>query len=399
MASRHPPRTLFQVAGTVHTVSMEIAGGLYRELCEVPAWDEILGSGGRAALSATLLDTSVRLHTYAGSRGWNIPPEFAAKEVKVVAHAAPDRFAFAYFHPLSRPHVQPGREGIAKVPPMHVVGRTVLRFGLLEGDAVVNAARAVFDPQTSDVPLSFHANGSQADELALVLNEVELRAFGGGGDLMQTSMDVMAREAAGVVVVKRGLHGAEVFTADGKAVHVPAYRSGSVFKIGTGDVFSAAFAFHWGEAGLPPHVAADRASRAVASYAKTRCLPPPRDEHARRVDVPAGWRVLLLGEPGTLGRRWMLEESRHLLRELGLEVSCPGLDGASPPSFAISLLLTETLSSTEVEAVIAEPPGRRPLIVFTETASAADVCLPGVAVVSDYATALYLCGWGPPVPF
>ena len=43
---------------------MEIAGGVYRELCCIPKWDAIFGSGGRAAAAVASLSPDSVLHTY-----------------------------------------------------------------------------------------------------------------------------------------------------------------------------------------------------------------------------------------------------------------------------------------------------------------------------------------------
>ena len=70
-------------------------------------------------------------------------------------------------------------------------------------------------------------------------------------EVVPPSADVVPfLHAADVVVVKRGCSGATVHRPGRDPVAVPAYRSARVFKIGSGDVFSAAFAHHWGERGL-----------------------------------------------------------------------------------------------------------------------------------------------------
>src|SRR3546814_15505823 len=81
--------------------------------------------------------------------------------------------AFDYFHPLSTPGISPVPGRLEPLPPIHVEGEVVLRFGMLEGDAIVKADRAVYDPQSAFSTPRFTDNGSQANHLAIVLNRVE----------------------------------------------------------------------------------------------------------------------------------------------------------------------------------------------------------------------------------
>lgn len=140
-----------------------------------------------------------------------------------------------------------------------------------------------------------------------------------------------------MVVVKRGCSGATVHRPGRDPVAVPAYRSARVFKIGSGDVFSAAFAHHWGERGLDAAAAADLASRAVHHFVDTRSLPlPAAADLADQALAPVG------GEPGRvylaapffhIAQRWLVEEARDRLHALGASVFSPLHDvgtGAAP---------------------------------------------------------------------
>ena len=376
-------------------VVMDIAGGLYRELCEMPHWNAVYGSGGRAAAALANGTREVRLHTYVAEAHAGEADRLRARGVEIIARPTGKAVVFAYFHPLSRPHLQPSADSLARQPPLHVNADVVLRFGLVEGDAVIKARRAVFDPQTARRSASFSANGSRAADLALVLNEGELRALAGQDDLQAAAAVALSREAASVLVLKQGVRGAQVFMADGSVAHIPAYQSLEVFKIGTGDVFSAVFAWEWGETGLPPAEAADRASRAVAAYAESRELPPPgRDGRAPVGAGPPRGVVLLLGRADSLGRRFVLEEARFGLSELGLEVNCPGLswtrtgDVASP---AAVLAIAEALSDAEISGLATKYPGL-PFVVLQQPQAAA-APKAGMTFTADFATALYKVAW------
>ncbi|WP_236960205.1 PfkB family carbohydrate kinase [Methylobacterium durans] len=252
---------------------MIIAGGCYLEVCTVPRWRRLFGSGGRAAAAVGRLSPGTVLHTYA-HRTWvpDVVSSLHAFGVTASVRPIDQRISFSYFHPLSPALLEPA-EPTAQAP-LAVSGDIVLRFGFVEGDAVVEARRAVHDPQTGQAAQAFRANGSRAETLAVVLNQGEAEvATGAAGDDVGAAL--LAAHRADVVVVKRGCEGARVFRAQGAPADIPAYRSERVFKIGSGDVFSAAFAHHWGERGLEPAAAADLASRHVAHFVDYHALPLP----------------------------------------------------------------------------------------------------------------------------
>lgn len=375
---------------------MDIAGGLYRELCEAPFWDAVYGSGGRAAAAVLELSSDVRLHTYVSAAHQGDVDRLRERGVEVNPTRATTTVVFAYFHPLSRPHLQPAASQVRKEPTIEVEAHTVLRFGMIEGEARVRAKRAVFDPQTAREASSFRANGSRAESLALVLNEGELRALSRQDDLQAAARAALLQEGAEALVVKRGIRGAIVFAASGGIDEIPAYRSDEVFKIGTGDVFSAHFAYWWGDVGRAAAEAADRASRAVAAYAETRALPPPdRGRREPRRLLRETGQVLLLGQADTLGRRYVLEEARFALRELGLEVTSPALEPrgtASAESFNAVLVVAEAMPTVDA-AELARLAAGRPVVIFREPSAAPAPSVAALMEVSDFTTALYEAAW------
>ena len=187
------------------------------------------------------------LHTYVYS-GWLRDVEASMRACGVATAATPiaEAIRFSYFHPLSPPALTPS--GPTPRQPLSVAGSAVLRFGFVEGDAIVSAGRAVYDPQGGDLA-PFQANGSGADALAIVLNQEEAEAIAGqagpaAGEIVRQS------QGADVVVVKRGCSGAWVHQAALPPASIAAYPSERVFKIGSGDVFSAVFAHYWAERAL-----------------------------------------------------------------------------------------------------------------------------------------------------
>jgi hypothetical protein len=375
-----------------------IAGGLYREVCEVPPWNAVFGSGGRAAAAISTRSPGSILHTYASASDAAAIATLEALGLTICVAPSPASIAFAYFHPLSKPHIQPPPETVPTLPPLQVSGDTVLRFGMIEGEAIVNARRAVYDPQGDGPSKRFAGNGSRAEELALVLNELELRTLAGKQDLSEAAASIFEDEGAAAIIAKGGAQGATIFLPGQAPGHVPAYRSEKVFKIGTGDVFSAIFAQRWGEEGQPPQDAADFASRCVASYCSTRQLPLLEESIGDL--VPVGYHhpgsVLLEGSVNTLGRRYVMEEARFRLRELGVLVISPALTSSPDEvtqALPVALLLiadgTEGLAVRRARAAIEE--GQVVVILAEEevdTLSELDA-----VITDDFVSALYFACW------
>lgn len=382
---------------------MDIVGGLYHEICDFPPWRAIRGSGGRAAwVLADKVET--RLHCYATRAEEAAIEELRSHGVTVNVHGTALSTAFAYFHGLSTPHIEPAPDSRTPAEAFKVVGSTILRFGLLEGDPIIKATgRAIYDPQTANDPAPFHANGSTAEEWALVVNERELEVMGGGGTLQAAAARVHAQQGASVVVAKCGPTGAQVFVRDAdRPTLVPAYASEQVFKIGTGDVFSAAFALYWGERGLAADQAADRASRAVSDYCEDPLGRFPDDQRKERLSVPIGTTapIILLGAGDTLGQRYVLEEVRFRLRELNVVVNAPALDHTTPDEDARVVLVIADGARDEVwdeaDALVAS--GARRIILIQDSDLESFRRMAEDKTTSDFTTAVYWAVWAAQIP-
>ncbi|AQY66456.1 carbohydrate kinase family protein [Pseudomonas veronii] len=375
---------------------MHIAGGLYRELCDIPFWDATLGSGGRAAVAIAGKCPSVELHTYASSADKPTLVALRSQGIKLNISLRPSPIAFAYFHSLSVPHVQPVYSDIERQASITVTGDAVLRFGFLEGDAVVIANKAVYDPQTWRNPAAFTANGSKANELALVLNELELQHASGITELEQAAEHLIRVQDAAVVVVKRGTRGASVYERSGQVSYVPAYRSSTVFKIGTGDVFSALFALHWAERGLCAAKAADLASRSVSMYCATRTYDFNKRVmlELQPVSSAVGAVIHLEGSAQSLGQRFALEEARYALGQLGMEVYCPELEVDSSVRNADAVLvIDDDLREDALSRIALAYTSAIPVVTLHERISTKLSIPESTWITDDFTTAMYLAAW------
>jgi len=207
--------------------TLAVAGGVYRERCATPYWDEVFGSGGRAASSLAQANIPVELHAYSD----------AMTKESMTARAALEGFQFRptdieqsvtfdYLHGLDTPRISAHE----KAPAIEVSAAHVVRFGMLEGDVIVRAEKAVYDPQSVRCPEFFAANGSHATALALVLNRSEAINLTGlpNASVPELARALRAREAQ-VVVIKMGAWGA--FVSEGKKhEQIPAYLSSKVWR-------------------------------------------------------------------------------------------------------------------------------------------------------------------------
>jgi hypothetical protein len=370
---------------------MIVVGGCYRELCEQPYWNETLGSGGRAAAVIAAHSNDVHLRTYfRPSRQLDL---YTLQAHGVVVEASPrdQDIAFAYLHPLGEPCRLPRH--IVRCGDIRVEGSSVLRFGFVEGDAIVNAEQAVYDPQSA-TPVLFCSNGSRAERLAIVLNQVELNELGGSSDMSEAAQRLLRHDRAEAVIVKCGARGAWVYTAAAYPHFVPAFRSKRVFKIGTGDVFSGVFAYHWCERRESALQAALAASKAVSFYAETRSLKIAPDERqpVRSTNV----RVSVVSFGVTLSDRWLREEARLALISLGAELvelpSSPWNPGMEIDSV---LVLADGDPQSSVDFIKKARSARVPAVVFSEKAGPSWSESADVFCSDDFSTAIYNAFWVP----
>src|SRR4051794_38301486 len=114
-----------------------IVGGVYHERCVQPQWDHLYGSGGRAA-AALSSATQARLITWiddaSRSRLQTLADGFG---FELQAEREPVTPSFDYVHPLSVPVISPAPHLVATGSSLRADNDVLLRFGMLQGDAVV----------------------------------------------------------------------------------------------------------------------------------------------------------------------------------------------------------------------------------------------------------------------
>lgn len=400
-------------------MTLHVVGGVYREYCVHPRWNELYGSAGRAALAIGALGTSVALHSYMNDEALQVFLEKGVwlDDFKIVHTKVADIVSFTYFHDMAVPDIW----GVPERPhsALALTEKNVVRFGMLEGDAIVHAEWAVYDPQNGRNGRPFRENGSTAKHLALVLNALEAGHMAGmpGRHPSETAPELARQQGAEVVVVKMGPEGAYVWTSAGTA-QVPAYRTSRVWKIGSGDCFVAHFANAWLQEGKTPAEAAKVASLATAFYCETQGFPTKANlaqQSFPAVDLSDSHRqgvsriVYLAGPFFDLAQVWMVQQTRTNLQNLGLRVFSPYHDiglGSAEDVVAkdlkgiresdLVLAITDGLDPGTIYEIGHARALKKPVVVYSERHRGESLKMmegSGCTICEDYTTALYVTLW------
>jgi len=400
-------------------MAIHVVGGVYREYCVHPRWNDIFGSAGRAALAISTVGTDVVLHSYMDATAVTSMAEKGAwlGHFQMAPTTVPAGVGFRYLHDMATPAIY----GVPKVKhaAIELAQEKVVRFGMLEGDAVVDAEWAVYDPQNVREGRPFPENGSKAKHLAIVLNAWEAAFMSGlaDGQPSQAAPIIAAQQGAEVVVIKMGPRGAFVWTAAG-TVQVPAFRTSKVWKIGSGDCFVAHFANAWMHEGRTPGEAADIASRATAYYCETQGL-PIKEALASAAPTPitlspgylAGETrsIYLAGPFFDLAQIWMVEQARENLTEMGLKVFSPyhdiGLGSADDvvskdlqaiDEVDLVFAITDGLDAGTVYEIGYARAHNKPVVVYSERHRGESLKMmegSDCVLCYDYTTAIYTALW------
>ncbi|WP_371435202.1 PfkB family carbohydrate kinase [Polaromonas sp.] len=328
-----------------------------------------------------------------------------------------ESLGFRYVHDSSNPDISPSP--LPCEEPIRLAAQKVVRFGMLEGDAIVDADMAVYDPQSPNGPVPFSENGSKARRLAIVLNssEAKLLAKTSTESVEDCARTIAHLEGAEVVIIKQGPLGAFVWD-QGKSELIPAYLTSTVWKIGSGDCFVAHFAYGWMAKGESAAAAAAKASKATAYYCQYQALPAPvqLDGFNPEPLLPSaaylngGNRHLYLAGPFfDLPQIWMIEEALRNLRELGFKVFSPFHDVGMGSAKDIAHQDLKALDKSDIVFAIADGVDagtmfevgyarakKIPVIVYSERESEENLKMPegtDCTICDNYTTALYKTLW------
>ncbi len=314
-----------------------VIGGAYGEACAYPSRQVYRGSGGRAAAILSSLGATITLTTAIG-------PQLKAKFESIAANLSytldaksrSEDIWFRYRHPLGGPTLYPAspQQLIWDQP---VQTELALVFGMIEGRPTVHAKRAVYDPQDGTKSQHFTSNGSTAEDLALVVSYSEGKALTAESDPEVMAKKLLCLPNVSAVVIKCGPQGALVMTSSEHG-WVRAFPTKRVYKIGSGDAFSAAFAFAWLLHGQDALSAAWFASRTAAEYVESaldkfdsmQIAAIQAESQAMSIkfgkagprSIPTS-QIYLAGPFFNTAQQWLIDEVRDSLTDMGFNVFSP----------------------------------------------------------------------------
>lgn len=302
---------------------LTIIGGTYFELCEDPNSYELYGSGLRAAAALSQVETNIDFVSCIGRDEKRLAESICNTfNIKPHLSIADDTALFFYRHPLSPPICNP--QVIKRTIIKDVNATNILYYGMIDADVNVSGDYVVYDPQNG---VSFKDTGSSAKHLALILNKKEALQLSGAqsnADLESIGKSLLSSEKAEVVVIKNGARGALVIYSYG-IFEIPVFETSLVWPIGSGDMFSAIFAWRWISKREQPEIAARIASLYTAQFCETRALPVTNTLPQNR-PLPAllqQKKVYLAGPFFNIAERWLIGELRRVLIEFGNTVFSP----------------------------------------------------------------------------
>lgn len=409
-------------------MNLNIVGGCYLEICDWPNVLELLGSAGRAAKVVSQLSNSidVTLHTMIDpNRRFELEQQFVFSKCRFEITDAYFTPTFRYTHPLAVPSISPERclhNPKVNYKAKDLAGESALVFGMIEAEPQVNAEIVVYDPQNAINPKLFSETGSQAKQLALVLNHYEAssaytRLTGNKlSDVDELAKWLMNNETADVIVIKCGKHGAYVRCADSVQGWVTPFQTKAVYPIGSGDTFAASFYFYWVSKKMPAFEAAERASAVTAFYCETKTytddlslneyitnLLPYRPKQQK------GFKVYLAGPFFTVAQMWLINEAKRCIEDVNMEVFSPyhdvGVGTAEQVVWhdvngilecdVVYALFDEHDPGTLFEVGMAIQAGKK-VIILSENSTSEHLKMyegTGCLIFKDFATSIYALGW------
>lgn len=398
-----------------------VVGGAYSERCTRPYWNEVYGSGGRAASAIATMGVRVELHTCADAATEDVLKDRGAIEGFTVCacnYETGGGIEFDYAHPLAVPVIR-GQKSSPEA--LRVSAERIVQYGMIEAEAIVDADYAVYDPQNANCPTQFGEGGSSARHLALVLNSREAWALSDQESSAPATMAAALHRKTGadVIVIKMGPRGALVLDGiTGVVDIVSAFETDKVWKIGSGDVFAAHFGHHWMSQALAPLEAARLASKATAYYCATQGFPTPVQLAeftpsplviSPKFQAGAPPRIYLAGPFFTLSQIWLVEQARVALINAGLDVFSPyhdvghgnaaavvGQDIAGIHNSDLVFAIGDGLDAGTIYEVGYARALDKPVIVYCENESEEDrKMMEGSACVicRDFTTAVYKALW------
>jgi len=384
-----------------------VVGGAYSEVCARPLDRRLRGSGLRAAIALRTVEPQTELITaISDDETDELSAVAGAFGLHVTPHPRNRPITFSYFTPVSPPAID--GVGSRVLTPVQAAADTVLRFGLIEQveEISIDCQTLVVDPQGDNGPLPLE--GARYKRLAIVANEREIRRLADHQNLDEAARVVSSQFGADAVVIKCGAIGSTVFW-NGSSERVGPNPTPHVRPVGSGDVFTAAFAQAYGQLGADPVSAARIASSFTAAFVGSRTEPGfPADDAPPAVPFGKRNQIYLAGPFFGLGQEWLVDLVRTALGELGATAFSPVHDvGRGGPEVAKADLDAIDSSAAVLALLDGFDPGTvfeigyavrmgKPIAAYLDPGSVEQLTMfegSGVEVMSDLSTAIYRSIW------
>lgn len=245
---------------------VNVIGGTYREIDYDDVSMEIFGSGFRCA--KFLLENNCPVNfTTSGNDETNL---FLKENQKVYPKLKFDckdydeLITFQYSFALDEPSIFPNPLNIPIAKQWEVVANDVIAFGMLESDYKIEAQKVVYDPQTSIKPKVFSKIG-KAEKLVYIINRNEAHSISSSDCIEDIKTFFFHKEKVEAFIIKNGPYGATLYTKNND-YEIPSFITNNVYKIGSGDIFTASFGYYWMIKGFSFEKSALLASKSTALY-------------------------------------------------------------------------------------------------------------------------------------
>ena len=308
---------------------ISLVGGTYYEWCSEPEIGRLGGSGVRAArILDGQLDCFVTVADVDSREELGLLLDSGS--ARITSRAA--RIGFQYDTPLSTPRLLRDDSDWA-IPMEQTSDDHVIVFGMIEAQPNVVASQAVVDPQHS-LSLADIKRGVESDQLVIVANKAEIQQLAGESSISNAASSLLEQLNATCVILKAGALGALLYERGQEVVGIPAYMTPGVMPIGSGDVYTAAFASEYfaGKSLMEAAIAASKRTATYAATAQTASFPFNADWKATPIPSPLSVEappcVYVAASFAAPEQRWIIDtvaagiddiggKSIHPLRDIG----------------------------------------------------------------------------------
>ena len=311
--------------------STTIIGGTYTENCNIPCVNQqLFGSGLRALALFHELNPNrqVCFKTCCSSQKEKLIRAFHSRANSRIDVTENVDVQFFYEHPFRVSEIYPRMDTLAEnKKTIEAEGDNILLFGMMEANIKVHGNIVIYDPQTANEQYLFSRTGSHAGKLIYVLNSYEARVLSRKETIFEQRDFFFDTEKCHALIIKNGANGAYLFRGKlDEGTVIPVYKTDRVWSIGTGDIFTAYFAFMVFD-GADIHDAAIGASKAVACYSEKGTIEGITGimqsfKYSPVIPKKQG-QIYLAGPFFSVAQLWLVGEFYKALKSEGIKVFSP----------------------------------------------------------------------------